>query len=189
MNNCVKLAMLEVSNFYLFHQPVFPLRWTLVADPHNLPPPLSSVLYIVLCKPMVGPGLHCAYCIQSSANLFSVHTVYSSRQTYGCFRPSVFILYIVLCKPIQCTYCIQSSANLWWHQAFSVHIVLYVVLCKPMLVSCLKCVFNNHTQKFAHLHEFCGIHISLYLSKCLLMQTVDIFMSDVYQHNYTVTWP
>ena len=63
------------------------------------------------------------------------------------------------------------------------HIVLYVVLCKPMLVSCLKCVFNNHTQKFAHLHEFCGIHISLYLSKCLLMQTVDIFMSDVYQHN------
>ena len=63
------------------------------------------------------------------------------------------------------------------------HIVLYVVLCKPMLVSCLKCVFNIHTQKFAHLHEFCGIHISLYLSKCLLMQTVDIFMSDVYQHN------
>ena len=150
MNNCVKLAMLEVSNFYLFQQPV-----------------CISLEMDTGCRPSQPPPT--PYCIQFSANLwwdqaFIVHIVYSPLQTYsvyilyivlckhGGIRPSVCILYTVLCKPIQCTYCIQFSANLWLLQAFSVHIVysplqtysvyiLYIVLCKPMVASGLQCAY------------------------------------------------
>ena len=138
MNNCVKLTMLEVSNFYLFHQPIcISLEMDTGCRPSQPPPtpyciqfsanlwwdqafivhivysPLQTysvyILYIVLGKPMVASGLQCSYCIQSFANLFSVHTVYSPLQTYGGIRPSVCILY-----------CMQSSANLCWYHALSV---------------------------------------------------------------------
>ena len=81
-------------------------------------------------------------------------------------NPTLYILSIVL------------SLNLWWHHAFSVHIVnsslqtyggimpsvciLYIVLCKPMLASCLQCVLNSHKGCTYY------IHILSYLSKCIL---------------------
>ena len=48
--------------------------------------------------------------------------------TFYSLMPSLCIFYIVLCKSmvascLQCAYCKQFSANLWWHHAFSVHIV------------------------------------------------------------------
>ena len=153
MNNCVKLAMLEVSNFYLFHQPIcISLEMDTGCRPSQPPPtpfkctvysslqtyggtrPSLCILYIVLCK-----------AIQ--------YILYIALCKHGGIRPSVCILYIVLCKPIQCTtYCKQFSANLWLLQAFSVHIVysplqtysvytLYIVLCKPMVASGLQCAY------------------------------------------------
>ena len=67
------------------------------------------------------PGLNFSPSPPLPVNLFSVHTVYSSLQTYGCFRPSVFILYSPL-------------------QTYSVYI-LYIVLCKPMVASGLQCAY------------------------------------------------